>query len=107
MLSNPVDLANFLLDLVLIAIGGWLAVSASALKLRGRLGTAMMNVTLGAVILGVAHLAETVLDQQFHVGVAHNELVHRLLIVVGFVLIAHGLSRLTRAIRAGQDRGGA
>lgn len=101
MLSDPVDLINFLLDLLLIFIGIWMAVNASLLRVKGALGGTMRFVTIGSLILGVAHLAETVLDQHFHVEMAHNELIHRVIIMLGFLSIAYGLSRLTNAIRRG------
>jgi hypothetical protein len=98
-LSDPVDLANFLLDLVLIAIGFWLAWNAAATRLKGTLGGAMRLISFGALILGVAHLVETVLDQHFQVPMEVNELVHRLLILVGFLSIGLGVGRINAAIQ--------
>jgi hypothetical protein len=99
MLQDPIDLMNFLLDLVLVAIGFWLAWNAVAARLSGPLGGAMRRVSAGALILGLAHLTETVLDQHFHLPVEVNELTHRVVILVGFVMIGLGLGRISGAIR--------
>ncbi|MBX3610734.1 MAG: hypothetical protein KF871_12640 [Hydrogenophaga sp.] len=97
-LHDPIDLFNLLLDLVLIAIGIWLAWNAAATQLRGKLGNAMRMIAAGALILGVAHLTETVLDQRFGLPSELNELTHRFFILVGFLSIGMGMSRITAAI---------
>lgn len=98
MLNDPIDLMNFLLDLVLVAISIWLAWNAIATHLKGNLGVSMRTIAVGALILGIAHLTETVLDQHFHVRTELNELIHRFFILVGFSSIAIGMSRVTAAI---------
>lgn len=99
MLQHPIDLMNVLFDLVLIAIGFWLAWNAAATRLKGTLGSAMRLISFGALILGVAHLTETVMDQHFHVAVEMNELVHRVFILVGFLSIAIGVGRINAVIQ--------
>lgn len=99
MLQHPIDLMNVLFDLVLIAIGFWLAWNAAATRLKGTLGGAMRLISFGALILGVAHLTETVMDQHFHVAVEMNELVHRVFILVGFLSIGIGVGRINAVIQ--------
>jgi hypothetical protein len=57
-------------------------------------------VSAGAVVLGFAHLVETVLFEVFHVGTEANELIHRIIILVGFLFIANGLRQFARSLRS-------
>ena len=52
----------------------------------------------GAIVLGFAHLIETVLFEVFSVGTEANELAHRVIILVGFLFIANGLRQLGKRI---------
>ena len=47
MLNDPIDLMNFLLDLVLVAISIWLAWNAIATHLKGNLGGSMRMIAVG------------------------------------------------------------
>lgn len=92
--------ASYALDFVLIAAGFWMATTARQMQMRGAVGSTLRQVSIGAVVLGFAHLIETVLFEVFDVGTEANELVHRVIILVGFLFIANGLRQFARSLKS-------
>jgi len=52
---------------------------------------------VGVMIIGFAHLIETVLFVVFNFDVQLNEIIYRLLIVFGFVFVILGFFRMRQA----------
>lgn len=86
--------ANVALDFVLIFVALWMIFAARSSGLGGVIGTTLTFITIGALFLGIAHLAETVTVEYFGWDILLVEFVHRLLILVGFVLLAAGFQGL-------------
>lgn len=89
-------LANHFLDFLLVAAAIWMAVTVAQLRLGGALSSSVNRVVIGAVILGVAHMVET-LSLQYGMDETANELVHRVIILFGFVALIMGVQSLVGA----------
>lgn len=79
---------NLILDLVLLGIAMW--TTSIVTGYGGFIGKAFNYIGWGVVILGIAHLLETVMFRAFGVETEIVEFVHRLIILAGFLLIIHG-----------------
>ena len=99
-LHDYLHLASYTLDFILIAAGFWMAHTARQMRMRGAVGSTLRQVSIGAVVLGFAHLIETVLFEVFDVGTEANELVHRIIILIGFLFIANGLRQFASSLKA-------
>lgn len=99
-LHDYLHFISYALDFVLIAAGFWMANTARHLQMRGAVGSTLKQVSVGAVVLGFAHLIETVLFEVFDVGTEANELIHRIIILAGFLFIANGLRQFARSLRS-------
>ena len=96
------------MDFILLAIAFWMVFAARGLG--GVMGKSMGLVTVGAVILGFAHLSETVLFEYGHVPAEPGEIIHRVIILAGFVFLTLGLGAATRVLKkksASERAGGA
>lgn len=98
--NDYLHFASYALDLILIAAGFWMAYTARQMQMRGAVGSTLRQVSAGAIVLGFAHLIETVLFEVFHVGTEANELVHRIIILIGFLFIANGLRQFSASLRS-------
>ena len=83
---------NIIYDFVLIIASAWMVYTVRKLQLGGIIGTALNLITIGAIILGLAHLAETLSFEFWGTddNVATLEFVHRTIVFVGFVLLTLG-----------------
>lgn len=84
---------NLFLDLVLVLIGLWMVYIAYRAELGGIMGHTITFVTLGALLLGFAHLTESVMMSMFE-DIVFNELVHRVIIIGGFIFLIVGFQKL-------------
>lgn len=89
------ELISFILDLILIA-AAVLAYLARP-RIGGQLAKGLRTLLLGVMILGLAHVVETALFAGFNVARDINEVIHRLLIGVGFVFVIRGFVTMRRA----------
>ncbi|HKJ53958.1 MAG TPA: hypothetical protein VKB27_20870 [Gammaproteobacteria bacterium] len=85
------------MDFLLLAIAFWMVVVARGLG--GVVGKSMGLVTVGAVVLGLAHLSETVLFEYAHVAADAGEVIHRVIILLGFVFLTLGLGAATKVLK--------
>lgn len=92
-------LISYVIDFVLIGVGVWMAYTARELRIAGAMGSTIRQFSLGAIILGIAHFVETMLSQVFEVPFEVNELVHRLIILCGFLVLTNGMRHFVRAYR--------
>lgn len=86
--------ANVILDFVLIFVAIWMIFAARRSGLGGVIGTTLTFITIGALVLGLAHLIETITVEQLGWDIVLVELVHRVLILVGFIFLAFGFQGL-------------
>lgn len=91
------EIVNVSMDFILLAIAFWMVIAARGLG--GVVGKSMGLVTVGAVILGFAHLLETLLFEFAHVEAGPGEVIHRVVILIGFVFLTLGLGAATRVLK--------
>lgn len=97
-----IEVINISLDLILIAASVWMIFVIRGLG--GLVGKAFSLLAWGAILLGIAHITETVL---FALGVfsgmgpeqeaAVIELIHRLQVLLGFIFLVFGFTRISTA----------
>lgn len=92
---QPLQLVSFILDvlLVLAAIAAYLARP----RLGGQLAKGLRILMIGVMLLGFAHLAETLMFVAFNIGLETNEIIHRLLVGTGIVFVMLGFVIMRRA----------
>ena len=95
-----VETINLALDFVLIFAALWMIVAARRTGLGGVIGSTLTIITIGAVVLGLAHLLETITFEVFEMDAAAVELIHRLIILFGFILLAIGFQGLGQLRRS-------
>jgi hypothetical protein len=88
---------NIILDLVLVTASVWMIYTIRGIG--GVVGKTLNWIVVGAVILGFAHLFATLTDGEVDwPGDLTGGTVHRIVVLVGFVVLAWGFRQLT-AIR--------
>jgi hypothetical protein len=85
----------FVLDVILViaAVAAYIARP----RIGGQLAKGLRSLTTGLLILGFAHLIETLFFTLLFVDRPLNEVIHRLLVVTGFVFVIIGFVRMRRA----------
>lgn len=91
--SSIYPMISIFFDVVLLLVGFWMALTVAKLRLGGAISNTITRIVTGSIILGLAHLAETVLHK-FGVSTDLNEVIHRLLILIGFAWLALGIQSL-------------
>ena len=89
------NLIPLLLDILLVVIA--IIAYGARPRVGGQLARGLRILLIGVMILGFAHLIETALFLLFNLDTAVNEIVHRLLVALGFVFIIFGFSTIRRA----------
>ena len=89
------DTIAFVLDIFLV-IAAFAAYLARP-RIGGQLARGMRSLTTGLLVLGFAHLTETVLFAMFFVNRPLNEVIHRLLVAAGFIFVIVGFVRMRKA----------
>jgi len=86
---------SYILDIILViaAIAAYLARP----RVGGQLAKGMQSLSIGLLVLGFAHLIETLFFTVFSVDAPLNELIHRLLVALGFVFVIIGFVRMRKA----------
>ena len=91
---------NLILDLVLIAASVWMVFVVRGLG--GVIGRGLNLITVGAVILGIAHLLATgltALDQTNSIDGPTESFIHRLIVLGGFLVLVLGFRRIRQIKR--------
>ena len=85
----------FILDIFLMiaAIMAYLARP----RIGGQLAKGLQILMIGILVLGFAHLIETLLFTVIYVDRPLNEVIHRLLVGLGFIFVIIGFVRMRRA----------
>ena len=85
------------LDVMLVILT--VAMFAVRPRIGGSLGSGLRILVAGFLVLGMAFIGETVLFIITPIGIAANEVIHRLSIGLGFAIIIWGFSRMRHALR--------
>jgi hypothetical protein len=84
--------ANVVLDFVLVAASIWMI--AAARGVGGLVGRTLTFMVIGAIILGVAHLLATVGTSVLQLNSTLNNLIHRVIVLAGFVFLIIGFNQV-------------
>ena len=82
---------NWILDIVLVVAAVWMVFTVRGIG--GIVGRTLTFIVIGAVITGIAHLAATLMGPMFSDGATAN-MVHRVIVLVGFVFLVLGFQQL-------------
>lgn len=89
------EIANIILDFVLFFCAIWMVITVRSSKIGGVMGGALNTISIGAIILGIAHIAETITFEVVKLeNIALGELIHRGIVLVGFILLVAGFKGL-------------
>ena len=95
----PMPTLNLILDFILIGASVWMFVVLKQLTLGGVMGVTMNLVAIGAIVLGLAHILETFTFQTLHLDADMVEFIHRLNVLLGFLLLTEGFRRLVKELK--------
>jgi hypothetical protein len=84
--------ANLVLDIILVGASIWMVATVSGLG--GIVGRTLSLITVGAVVLGLAHLLATLMHRFVPMESSLEGFIHRLIVLAGFVLLVIGLGRI-------------
>jgi hypothetical protein len=88
--------ANYILDVLLVGASIWMLLSVRGVG--GIVGQTLNLIIIGAVILGLAHVIADV-ALLFKIDPTLNNFIHRLIVLVGFVLVALGFRQAQQLTR--------
>ena len=88
----------FSLDILLV-IAAFAAYLARP-RIGGQLAKGMRSLTTGLLVLGFAHLLETLLFTFLSVDRPLNEVIHRVFVAIGFMFVIVGFLRMRKAFDA-------
>lgn len=97
MFMKPLQTMSLILDLI-VAIAT-VAMFLARPRIGGELGKGMRILVIGFLVLGVTFLTETVLFIVFRLSIEANEVFHRLMSGLGFILVIWGFSVMRRAFK--------
>lgn len=86
---------NIVLDVVLIVASLWMVMTVRGVG--GAVGRTLTFIVIGTVILGVAHLQATITGNMnlfVFDGVDYNGTVHRIVVLLGFLVLVLGFREL-------------
>lgn len=89
------QIVSFVLDVALVA-AAVIAYHARP-RIGGQLAIGLRILLVGVMILGLAHFIETALFVVFMVDLQTNEMIHRVLVVIGLAFVILGFYRMRRA----------
>lgn len=89
---SGLSLGNFIMDFVLVAAAIWMVLVVRGVG--GVMGRTLTLIVIGAIILGFAHLIATLMAPVFNDAVLNN-FVHRVIVLVGFLLLVAGFRQVS------------
>jgi len=95
--ANTISTFNVILDFVLVAASIWMILAARGVG--GIVGRTMNLIVVGAIVLGIAHLLATVGTQVLKIDGGTNQLIHRVIVLAGFVFMVFGFRQLSEIKR--------
>lgn len=89
------QIVSFVLDIALV-VAAVIAYHARP-RIGGQLAIGLRILLVGVMTLGLAHFIETALFVVFMVDLQTNEMIHRVLVVIGLAFVILGFYRMRRA----------
>jgi hypothetical protein len=90
-------IANYVLDGLLVIASIWMLLSVRGVG--GIVGQTLNLIIIGAVILGLAHVIADVGPLLIKIDATTNQFIHRLIVLIGFVLVALGFRQAQQLTR--------
>jgi hypothetical protein len=94
---DALQIISLILDLLLIAAA--VIAYLSRPRIGGALAKGLRILLIGIMILGLAHFIETLLFTVLQMGHETNEVIHRLLVGIGFVFVIWGFLKMREALK--------
>jgi hypothetical protein len=94
---DTLQIISLILDVLLIAAA--VIAYLARPQIGGALAKGLRILLIGVMILGLAHFIETLLFAVLQVGQEANEVIHRLLVGVGFVFVIWGFLKMRQALK--------
>jgi hypothetical protein len=94
---DALQIVSLILD-VLLVVAAVIAYLARP-HIGGALAKGLRILLIGVMILGLAHLIETILFAILQIGQDANEVIHRLLVGTGFVFVIWGFVKMRQALK--------
>jgi hypothetical protein len=94
---DALQFVSLILD-VLLVVAAVIAYLARP-QIGGALAKGLRILLIGVMVLGLAHFIETILFTLLQVGQDDNEVIHRLLVVTGFIFIIWGFLKMRDALK--------
>ena len=94
---KPLEMLSLALDVITIILT--IAMFLARPRIGGELGRGMRILVTGFVVMGIGFLVETTLFITTRISLEANEVVHRLLIGLGFIGIIAGFNMMRRAFK--------
>jgi hypothetical protein len=85
---------SLIMDIVLIAIA--IGIVLYMRGMGGAIGRSLSLMTAGIVILGLAHILETMTFELLHWDTDLVELTHRFVVLAGFIFVFFGFQRIAK-----------
>ncbi len=105
MSTATISTINTVLDLILIAAAIWMVITVRGLG--GIIGKGLNWITIGALVLGIAHLLSTVIQSllvsnqaadamgtSMSMSTSTEGLIHRIFVLIGFVFLIIGFRQI-------------
>lgn len=87
------EIVNLALDLCLVGASFWMITIVRGFG--GIVGRTLNIITIGAVVLGIAHITETIIAYLIpSMPVEIGEFIHRVLVFTGFVMLVMGFRQI-------------
>jgi len=90
-------IANYVLDVILILASIWMLVSVRGIG--GIMGRTLTLIIIGAIVLGLAHIASDATGTLLKWPGPFNNFIHRLIVLLGFILLALGFRQAQQLTR--------
>ena len=96
---EPLQFASFGIDIVLVMLGLYFGFAAMRLrKATGAFGMGLFLFCWALVLQGFVHMIETYIDILGIMNFEWNELLHRILVLLSFVIIIYGFELFKKDI---------
>jgi hypothetical protein len=93
---NTLQIVSLVLDIILIILG--LLTYVRRPKMGGQLARGIQILLIGLILLGFTHMLETGLFVLLQLDEDWNEVIHRVLVMVGFGFVLWGFRRMQTAL---------
>ena len=89
---------NLILDIIITIVSIWIAIVA--LKgIGGLIGSAINTIGVAILIICIAFILKTILFRLTDLDLINQELIHRLIVLLGFLFMGYGFQKIQNITR--------